>query len=349
MSEVNTGLTVLDVLDLIDRDDTYLVMDSPYFKYSYIGRATEGPDVLPKFVRHAWPHVTKVTKLSYNKNRANVSFQVIIEGDVHLPKNDHGIEKIESHLFRMISVIKGGELNINELPLIIHPDAYHLLLEVMNNDNMTFMGEHEKGIHVVLNLENIPIVNSVPLRFDNFCYLVRESFEVKGILKGITSSMPKAGAIKYKDTLAEASAWLSSIGVKDGGFNPKVDYVTPKELSTIIEMQYKVQGLSALPDNAKVSKKIDKGTGLTIAEYLVSSGMSKYDELVKTEELNKVIESLEAKEKHIDYMLRLMIYDIIINDRWFNDFHDKEAAGELDFYCGDYIQKITASIVKKEV
>lgn len=354
--------TVLDVLDVLNNDSIRVVLDSPYFSYNRIGRATEASDELPRFVKSPGQYA-KVTNLVYNSNRPNVSLQTLIQGNVELPDNEFDLKRVPSIQWRNYAVIKDGMLNMATLPLLMPRETYETLKD-MDGVTVDLIEEYDdgvestsNGVYAVVNLEHTPVINramSESVDFDDFCDIVRRSYEVKGIIKGLKSCLSekdgKAEGLKEKYG-EEAAKWLSEQGVRDYGFSPKVTAKEATDFYYSTELQYKVKGLSSLPSANAVQKKIDADKNLTVSEYLVKQGMDmgkgKDDEYLK-----EFIKNMTAESRHLDYDLSQVVYTIIIGKTWFSEIDvedEPEASGTIDFGSGKYKQAISAQIVKKEV
>jgi len=354
--------TVLDVLDVLNIDGIRVVLDSPYFSYNRIGRATEASDELPRFVKSPGQYA-KVTNLVYNSSRPNVSLQTLITGSVELPENEFDLKRVPSIQWRNYAVVKDGLLNMTSLPLLMPRETYDTI-KGMDGVEIDLIEEYDdgaesttNGVYAVVTLERTPVINramSQSVDFNDFCDIVRRSFEVKGLLKGLKSCLTeKDGKVEgLKDKYGEEAAkWLSDLGVRDYGFSPKVTVKDATDFYYSTELEYKVKGLSSLPSANAIQKKIDADKPLTVSEYLVKQGMVKG--LGKgDEEVKHLIKKYTEESRHLDYELSQVVYTIVIGKTWFSDIEvdeEPQATGTIDIGSGKYKQQITAHIVKKEV
>lgn len=100
----------------------------------------------------------KVSDLTWNEDRANLSALVQIPVILELPENQFGIKSIESFIFRNYTFIKDGILNITELPVILDDSTYSKFNKrgLIINDWFT---KTEEGNHCLVSIESLPVVN----------------------------------------------------------------------------------------------------------------------------------------------------------------------------------------------
>ena len=348
--------TVLDIMHSLNDGETKLVIDSPYFSYNRIGRSKEKNDDLPKFV--AKPGQTaKITDLVFNSSRPNVSIQTLLEGNIEVPENEFDIKYVPNKQFRNYAVVRDGLLNTTTLPVIVTQHTYHELVQLTDDITVIDNKMDQNMIYAVINLSKTPVIDRAMTKdidFDVYRNIVKESFVVKGITKGLKYclSAKDSKTESMKDTYGEKAAeWLSSIGIRDYGFSPKVSTKESTDFYYSTELECKVKGLSGLASKAAVEKKMKSGKDMTVSEYLVWEGMN-LGQGLGDEQLKTLIAGYVQHSRKLDYELSQIVYAVIIGKTWFEDIEldDEEPLinGSINFY-DTYDQKITAQIVRKEI
>lgn len=238
-----------------------------------------------------------LTDLVWNKNRANLSIRIRIEGKVVLPENKFGIDKVDSFKYNTFTIIRDGILNIEKLPVSYSKELEKLL----TNNGVDFTCD--KTIHnaeindltyghtIVINLTSIPIINQEMINNISAIELAKQEWELKKLLanKKVYDYYKKELFPKTSKTFVdivgqEAADWLKEIGITDyNGFNPKVSGAEPTDSYMSVILNTKIKGLSTLPKVVDVVKKIKSGVKLKLNEYIMADAIKKYYEQLNSD------------------------------------------------------------------
>jgi hypothetical protein len=342
--------TVLDALSILSDNDVQVVVDSPYFEYTRTGVRKTPSEELPKFIRSPNQMAT-VTGLTYHSSRPNVSLQTLVNGTVELPDNDFDLKRVPSVQWKNYTVIRDGILNIHALPVIVDY-AVADRLRGLGKHLVDLVEDHGEKQYVVLDLDSLPVINrkmTSDVDLAEFAKIVRGLLLNQAFVKGLKSCLSQKDgkaeglADKYGQ---EAASWLSSIGVRDYGFSPKVESSDSVDVYYSTELEYKVKGLNTLPSANAVQKKLDADKSLTVGEYLVSHGMQN-KAARNDKDLKDLIKITEAGTRGLQQMLSSVVYAMVLGKSWFDGVEEEVASTSLKF--DNYSVPMTVSVVRKEV
>lgn len=348
--------TIYDVLSILaSTDGAQMVTDSKFFKYNKTAPHTEKAAELPRFI----PSDVRgkdVAGLVFNKNRANVSIQAVEEGSVELPENEFGLKFIDSKQTRNYTIIRDGILNVGMLDLIVPEETYTALVDMTDDSdaiNMIRVMSSDGKRRIALDLKAFPVINRSmvsEITLDSFSELVQCMLQVQGRLKGLRHWETKdtvAKSSRLADQYGEdAAKWLSSIGVRDYGFSPKVTTKKSGDCYVATEVTYKAKGLSSFPATNAVLKKVEQGKKLTISESAVMTGIQ-VGEKMDASLLTHEIKTLERIIKDVQSDISGMVYSMIIGKAWFSGIDDDTAVTEID--VGGMKTSLSITVSKKEI
>lgn len=314
--------TIIDLLYKLSSEDTYVITDSPDWKYNRIGRGTEKTEALPRFIPSPMSRLS-LKGLVFNSERPNVSMQTTINGQVELPENDFGLKKVPSHIFRNYTIIKDGIRNVEKLP-VVFPIGLTEELEMFAHDVV----EEEAGLaYWVFDLSSIPVINRAMVESvskDVFVDTVQHLEVLKANLKVVKYLIEEEGGSEAKIAGLvskygeEAAKWLSENGVRDYGFSAvgtKSSDVTDEYES--IQVQYKIKGLSSIPAVAAVQKKVGEGKKLNLGDILISEALKDFQGNKETLEQQKVL--MTNLKRLFEKKLSNEIYTLVLGRQWYGD------------------------------
>lgn len=349
--------TIVDFVSVIDSAKTATVCTkSHYFDYNRTTRATDVVEELPRF--DPTPSLEPVvTGVVYNSTRPNISLQTLVRGTVELPENEFDLKRVPSKIFRNYSIVRDGIINMEKLPMIVDADTHRQLDVLFGNEVIEVIEtvEATNSVYVVVHLKKIPVVNRAMVSnttISDYANTVRDAFILQGEIKAIKGKLPQesrkvAGlASEYGD---EAAQWLSTVGVRDYGFSPKVASREATDAYMAREMSYKVKGLSSLPTVKKVEEKLASDKKLTVSEYLISRGLQLTENESK-EALERVLETKQSELKELQAELSAYTYALVVGKSWFVDRQGGEEESSIDIDFGEgYIVPMTVTIQSKEI
>ena len=152
---------VLDLLKLLSNNNAKYVYTQ---NYKRIGLKTEDSFNLFKWDEKI--HTTEMKDIIFNEKELNISLRNKITGTVSInpiaAKKVNLPENIPSYIYRSQTLIKDGQLNINEIKVIINEET---LNEIKNKEILVINSaeEYEDKYLVELNLTVIPVINQMYL------------------------------------------------------------------------------------------------------------------------------------------------------------------------------------------
>jgi hypothetical protein len=283
-----------------------------------------------------------ISNLVWSSERANLSVNVKFDGYVNLPKNNFGITKIDTFIFRNYTIIKDGILNITSLPLSLSPETVAKF-----KANSVTVNEVD-GIYVV-EFSALPVINKKMVKSISAKKLGELEFnllKLQGLAKAYKYyegiHFPKVSKGFVDEYGAEAEAWLKEQGITSfNGFAPKMTTEKGTDVYMAVELNTKIAKYSAIPTVASVIKKLEEGKSLTPADELLKPAIEDYNAQVtskiytslKDEKLkNEVLENWlkgankDAQTKRKEYLQEIaqIKFALILSKKWFTEFKSLE-------------------------
>lgn len=302
-------------------------------------------DALPEEVKFEYNDRAKgypISNLVWSSERANLSVNVKFDGYVNLPKNNFGLNKIDTFIFRNYTIIKDGILNITTLPLSLSPETVAKF-----KANGVDVKEVD-GIYIV-DFSSLPVINKKMVRAISAKKLGELEFnllKLQGLAKAYKYyegiHFPKVSKGFVDEYGAEAEAWLKEQGITSfNGFAPKMTTEKGTDVYMAVELNTKIAKYSAIPTVASVIKKLEEGKALTPADELLKPAIDDYNTQInsklytslKDEKLkNDVLENWlkgankDAQTKRKEYLQEIaqIKFALILSKKWFTEFKSME-------------------------
>lgn len=369
---------VLDLLEDLQSGDNRVRVVSPEFAYKRIGAKSEVKQELTAEQREKLADAkTKlqaskiqaeieesgvkmamvdrgypISDFTWNEERANLSALMKIDVELELPKNNVGLTKINSFVFRNYTIIKDGILNVNMLPVELDKATADKLFKkgviAIPFDNATIVDEKHR--YYCLDFSNLPIVNKQRTKSVKASEMTEEikrltelRFQLKylGFLKkkfDVTSESTGTGSVYTADQIA----FLSSLGITDKGYSPKTELNKSGDFYMALALKSVVKGFSSIPKIEDVDKKLSAGKPFTPSEsfmrntmayvdskYLDEGGRDRY-----TNALRSAFDQLSLEKDKLLGVLSRQKFALILSKKWFSDkngFEDNVSQFEDQF------------------
>lgn len=311
-----------------------------------------------KFVPENKGQGIEISNLTWHEERPNVSLLIKKEGHVALPKNNFGLDKIDTFIYRNYSIIKDGILNMNVLPVSLSRITFNKLQENGLLENEVY----EENKVYSLDFSSLPIINrqmvktvSAKTVFGYQLQLERIKSHTKVFKYYLGELEPKTSVIWEENYGKEAVLWLKEMGLTEyNGFSPKVKLVESTDFYIGKALEIKVKGLSSLPKVVDVEKSIKDGKKLGIKDLAMAEAIMQYQEIHEESDNKKIdflkdkLLNLKKEDKKISLELSKIKFATIIGQTWFIEFtDDDEASLEIEF-LGEMV-RITALLKDLEV
>jgi hypothetical protein len=350
---------VIDFMTDLMQGDNYIKVVSPEFKYNRIGAksvdkveltdeeaqklakaktkaqaekvldAAKERSVEMKMIDKGYP----VSNFTWNEERANLSALMNIDVELTLPKNDVGLQKIQSFVFRNYTIIKDGVLNINQFPVIIDQTT---LDKVSNYVASDVIATEEGHYECLLDISRLPIINRSRIRASKKAKMTKLALELldyKFQLKYLGYLKKELGATdtssgRLTGYTADQLEYLESLGITlKNGYSPKKEVVKSDDYYMALTLNSNFKSFSSIPKIEDIDKKLKAGKKLTPAEeylqlvmayvdkkYLSNAKGQAYKDAIKS-----AFTSLSIKKNAVQEELAKMKFAMIISRKWFSD------------------------------
>jgi hypothetical protein len=287
-----------------------------------------------------------ISNLVWSSERANLSINVKFDGYVNVPKNQFGIDKVDTFIFRNYTIIKDGILNITKLPVTLSKATFALFQG--NGIIEAGLAYLPKQIYV-LDFSSLPIINKKMVKSISAKALAEKEYSLLK-LQGLAKAYKYYGELHFPKVSkgfvdqygADAEAWLKELGITTyNGFNPKMTTEKSTDFYMAVELNTKIAKLSSLPTVASVIKKIDEGKTLTPADELLKTAIDDYktqtssaiyksltSEKMKNEVLENWLKSVNKtvsdQRKQLLQEIAQIKFSLILSKKWFTEFKSFE-------------------------
>lgn len=293
----------------------------------------------------------EISNLTWNENRPNVSVLIRREGEVVLPKNQFGLSKIDTFIFRNYTIIKDGILNMNVLPVSLNEKTFKKL-----QDNDLLKNEvYNKDKVYSLDFSQLPIINRKMVKSVSAKEVYQQQLDLESIksktkvFKYYLNELQPKTSIGWKANFGEeAVAWLAEMGLTEyNGFSPKVKLAESTDFYIGKSLEIKIKGLSSLPKVTDVETLLlNASPKLGIKDVAMAAAITEYQQFVsklsnkETELLDKItflnykLTSLKKEDKEIMLKMSKIKFSTIIGQVWFIEFsnEDEDTKLELDYF-----------------
>lgn len=289
-----------------------------------------------------------ISNLVWSSERANLSINVRYDGYINLPKNNFGLDRIDTFIFRNYTIIKDGILNITQLPLTLSNATWNKFKNaglIADNYQVTAFS-NEPPIVTVVDFSSLPVINRKMVKSISAKKLGEMEFELLKI-KGL------AKAYKYYEELhfpkkaenfgnaynEEATKWLTDLGITSyNGFAPKMVTEKGSDFYMAVELNTKIAKYSAIPTVNAVLKKIEEGKPLNAVDNLLKPAIDDYETQINSkiyksltdENLQKDIlknwlkgvnATINVQRKKLIQEIAQIKFSLILSKKWFSEFN----------------------------
>ncbi|MEA3295895.1 MAG: hypothetical protein U9Q27_02025 [Patescibacteria group bacterium] len=150
--------------ELSDKDKQRLAEAKNVEEANQILNELKETNVDLKFVKTEPNKGYPIKDIVWNKERANLSVRIKMNGYVELPDNEYDLAEVETYKYNTFTIIKDGIININKLPVNWTQELDDLLMEkgVAFSRSMEYDSEVNGGSYsrsIIIDLKSLPIIN----------------------------------------------------------------------------------------------------------------------------------------------------------------------------------------------
>jgi len=366
---------IMDLLKILSESNNYYI---PSKNYQRIGTKTE--DKFNLFVKNEDESKTPINTLTYNKKFLNVSLPLTIYGKVKINAkiaSKHNLDKeIDSKIFRTHTLIKDGNLNMQEIECVLDEETYNKLIEIQNENNIEFIqlvNSNDNAYKVNIILNKLPVINRMYVNessnieniFNSIIRINELEIQQKVLNFYIKEIINKHNIIegKFKDFSAEQIEVL-----QQHGLNKNLEYVgvdnqkaESKDYYFARCLEFNLKGYSSIPSVNDVLKKVEtkkklNDVGKYMYDYInmLNIGLTKlgYNDLNNLTEKHKDVlqQQLEIVKKELfteRTKINCMKIAVVLTGSWFNNL-EKDDKGNWYYKKDDKILNIKSEKVKVE-
>lgn len=290
------------------------------------------------------PNYYPLTKLTWNETRANLSAMFNILVTLTLPKNDFGIEKIDSSIYRNFTLIKDGVVNMPSLRMLVDNATYDKFKSFNLNMQET---STEEGHHaIILDVASIPVLNRkrfhatkrakmtklmMKLMYDKF--LLKYLGYLRKFIAEAEGNTVKTTPEWYDQKTAE---YLASLGITPDGYKPAKSTVESTDFYKAPTFKSGFKLFSKIPAIEAILKKIADPSKYTASEKFLYNIMDEYNKKLGvesipttfTEEQKAMIiadfDSVTKEKREVSEEISSMKFSMLVARKWFLDSEDYE-------------------------
>lgn len=227
-----------------------------------------------------------IENIVFNEKKLNISIGFEKKGYVNIneeiAKKVNLPTKFPTKIIRNHTIVKDGNLNMDEIEIIVNPKTYNEIIKNFNKNSIVCTKPYEEvnslSYYMKLNLREIPIINgnygkaSIEELFKLVCKENKLKSEIK-LAKTLVNSSNKE-TYEQKEYTEEQAAVLESLHIKNGvynGFGNKVPSVEDSDFYMSKTFETKLKGFSTIPpiileeNIPKISKETTNSIYLTEA------------------------------------------------------------------------------------
>jgi hypothetical protein len=327
-----------------------------------------------------------VSSLVFNEDRPNISAQVRISGTVDLLDLIDGLNSVTdpklpmdfpvrfpTSIVRNYTIIRDGIRNVKVLPVSVTRHTFQVMCDNGIFGDADVVGsDWEDGKIYEIDLMKLPLINRKMVKSVSAKELFQRQYELtmeKANQKVFNHFFdeyfpPQATTGLAEKYGADAAAWLSSLGIKDYGYSPKVELVEATESYMGRELAVSVSGLSSLPSVKSVLDKMDAGKKLTAREsalcsaiaevrgFLDSAAYKSIGDKPKNDMLhvwltNRKRDTIATCRKLMREIAQIK-FSIIVGQTWFTEFESLDQNSLTMDFAGTMIE-CTANLREVEI
>jgi hypothetical protein len=272
---------------------------------------------------------------------------VKFDGYVNLPKNDFGIEKIDTFIFRNYTIIKDGILNMTRLPISLSKETFDKFKSLNLLDEL--VGDYVQGKTYIVDFSSLPIINKKMVKSISAKVLAEKEYsllKLQGLAKAYKYyselHFPKVSTGFVEKYGTEAEAWLKELGITSyNGFAPKMVTEKGNDFYMAVELKTKIAKYSTIPTVASVIKKVEEGKALTPVDELLKPAIDDYkaqttsslyitlkDQKLKDQVLENWLKTVNKvvadQRKQLLQEIAQIKFSLILSKKWFTEFNSFE-------------------------
>lgn len=367
-----------DLQEEVKGKENYILVVDPSFSYKRIGSATvaksegiskedqeklanakttaelkqimeekEKSHVDMKMINKGYP----MNAFTWNETRANLSARVHIDVALTLPKNDFGLDKLDSQVWRNYNIVKDGLINTNIIPMLLTKETYdkiaaHKAVVFVDIDQSKETVAVPKGyVRCTVDISKLPVINvnrARGVKKGTMTKMETDLMELKYRLKYLgwkKKGLDKSYTTKNKWEDNDQNKWLESLGITSEGFNPpsqvvknEEDYYNAIEFVTTIKSFGSIPKIEDVYTAIKDNKKMKPSLALLSAimtdvdaelDKKVKAKMKKDKKAVEADVQAKAItemfDELTKKKRELGNKVAQTKFSMIVARRWFND------------------------------
>ena len=347
-------ISVYDLLQILVKGDNYYIYSSNKTRYNRIGnKVVDGGKY---FESNDEDIYSPFTGLVFNKEKLNLSIRLVIDGKVRLDseraKSVDLNEEIETKVYRNHCILKNGELNMDEIEVLLDNDTLDNLKDRV--DVIELVEYNDKVYNKAkINLNNFGIVDKDNLfnysNMEDILKVVENKRELKikekvlkYYLKGIEESEGIENTFMEGKYNEEQINVLKEYGLDKNGVYVGVDKeVVKKVVDEGIIVEFQIKGKASIPSVNSVVTKLKAGKKLS----KVDTEILEYFNNCKLYENDKdVLKCMLCDTSKLLNLIDLRIFCIKLNKIVLKEWYKDDRIGNIEKFL--YEGKVDTLVIK---
>lgn len=363
---------VMDFIDDITSDESGLVhLTHPDFKYNYTSARSvkkveltdedrsklsksltksKADKILSEASKYQVEYKYKDSKMGYpvssltwNNERANVSFMVRIPVELSVPDMNDKSKRfnMDSFITRNFTIIKDGVLNVDELIITVGSSLRGKF------KRMRMVTEDYGNGTIKVNISQLPIINKK--RSDTVYSIELETKEMELLrcrcMNKYIAYLIKSNSLNEEDLkisksiMNEKDKYLKSLGISNNGYTPKTEVSKSGDFYIATTLETKLEEFSNLPKIEDVFRKLKSSKAMTPSEEYMYDCMKVVDEVMKNSNdqlsaLGNLSETYKDMSKGLLEDISKMKFILLVSRKWFADKGDFDDNSVKVKVCG---------------
>lgn len=267
-----------------------------------------------------------VDRLTWNNERANLSFQVEIPVDLTVPEEGNPANKysVKSFIIRNYTLIKDGILNVTEIPVTLNSSL------IGKFKRMKLVKKVYEKNTVLLDISSLPIINKKRTELVDSTKLMNLEIDllkcraINKYLGYLKKSIESSGVNSYEMT--DDELYLKSLGITNKGYTPKSEVDKSGDFYMATCLETKIEKFSNLPKIEDILKKLSNSKtnkSLTTSESYMHDLMKYIDEKLEhgdiSSKLNELIDTYKSEQRDIMTNISKIKFVLLVSRKWFTD------------------------------
>lgn len=339
---------LLNVLELLF-DDGKSMYDYEATKYNRIGRKVN--DEFNMFEKDSDSTIVPLNDIVFNEGegKLNISIRFPISGHVNInPKQAREVklpDKYPAKIFRIHTLIKDGNVNMDTITVYVTPDTYNKLnINYPSIIEDVSISDYDGLVMVKLGLNNLPVINASYSKYSilEIYNMIKEKTIMRShnkVFKYYLDKCPRETSTSISTLTPEQIKLLSEYGIKGGIYSGIDNHLDNKENCDVYfvrTLKFCLKGFSTLSSVESAMKKPKNGD-----KYMVDAIEACERNQYSREQLEDLIKENNRRIRNYDTLLCGCKMSKILTGDWFEDLESTKDSNKFIYNGGEIPMNVT--------